>query len=96
MTKKIRKQDLKERWEKVEKVLLFQKLPYMPKIIWTELISEYHNNPLVNNFGINKSRELVAWKYYWPSLWAGVKAYIKAYNIDFASKSVCYKFYGNL
>ena len=49
----------------------------MPKIIWTELISRHHNDPLAGHFGINKSKELIGWKYYCSSLKKDVEAYVK-------------------
>ena len=61
-----------------------------------ELISRHHNNPLAGHFGINKIRELIARKYYWPTLHRNVETYIKGCNICLASKAVWYKPYGNL
>ena len=68
----------------------------MPKIIRTELISWHHNNQLVGHFGINKTRELIGRKYYWPSLKKDVEAYVKGCNVCLALKTVRHKPYGDL
>ena len=53
----------------------------MPEIIQTKLISRYHDNSLADYFGIDKTKALIVWKYYWTSLRKDVEAYIKGYNI---------------
>ena len=68
----------------------------MPEIIWTELISRHYNNPLADHFGIDKTRELIGWKYYWLSLRKDVKAYVKGCNICLSSKTVRHKSYDDL
>ena len=55
---------MKEGWEKVEEVLYFQGLPYIPEIICTELITWHYNNSFVGHFGFEKTKELVTRKYY--------------------------------
>ncbi len=62
--KKLRSEGLPEGWEDIEQVLHYQGLPYVPKVIRSELISRHHDNPLVGHFGIEKTRELIARKYY--------------------------------
>ena len=57
-------QSVKDGWQNINGVLHHQSLPYVPEIIRTEFISRYHDDPLVGHFGIEKTRELVAWKYY--------------------------------
>ena len=47
-------------------------------------------------FGIDKTRELISWKYYWPSLRKDVKAYIKGCDVCLALKAVKHKPYSNL
>ena len=86
----------KEGYEEVEGVLHHQGLPFVPKAIWTELISRHYDDPLAGHFGIEKTRELLAQKYFWPSLRHDVKAYFKGCDICLASKAVRYKPYGNL
>ena len=53
-----------EGWNNIDGVLYHQGLPYVPEIIQTELISRYHNDPLAGHFAIEKTRELIAQKYY--------------------------------
>ena len=65
-----------ESWEDVKGVLQYQELSYVPEIIRSEVISCYHNDLLVGHCGIDKTRELVGWKYYWPSLQKDIESYI--------------------
>ena len=71
-------------------------LPYVPKIIRSELISRHHNELLIGHFGIKKTQELIAREYYWPMLWQDVEAWVKGCNICLASNAVCYTPYKNL
>ncbi len=68
----------------------------MLEIIRMKLISRHHNNTLVGHFGIKKTWELIARKYYWPTLRTDVEFYINGCNVCLASKSVMHKPYGNL
>ncbi len=61
---KLRSEGLPEGWEDIEQVLHYQGLPYVPKVICSELISRHHNDPLAGHFGIEKTRKLIARKYY--------------------------------
>lgn len=72
-------------------MLYHQGLPYIPEIIRTKLISRHHNDPLAGRFGFEKTRELVARKYYWPTLCHDVKEYDKGSNICLAFKEVRHK-----
>ena len=83
-------------WQDVEDVLHHQGLPYAPKIIKIELISKYHDDSLAGHFGIEKTQELVARKYYWPTLRRDVKDYVRGCDVCLASKTVCHKLYGDL
>lgn len=47
--------ELLEGWEDIKKVLQYKSLPYIPKIIPSELINHHHNDPLVSHFGIDKT-----------------------------------------
>ena len=87
---------LPEGWEDVEGVLQYQGLPYVPEIIRSKAISRYHNDPLAEHFGIDKTRELVGRKYYWPSLRRDVKSYVRGYDVCLASKTVRHKPYSDL
>ena len=48
------------------------------------------------HFGINKTRELVGRKYYWPSLKKNVKSYVRGCDVYLASKTIRHKSYGDL
>ena len=61
-------------YEEIDKILHHQGLPFVPKVIRTELISRHYDNPLAGHFGIEKSRKLLAQKYYWSTLRHDVEA----------------------
>ncbi len=77
-------------------MLHYQDLPYILKVICSELISRHHEDPLAGHFDIEKTRELIVGKYYWPTLRRDVEAHIKGCDICLASKAICYKPYGDL
>ena len=83
-------------WEDVKRVLQYQGLLYVPEIIWSEVINCHHNDPLVDHFGIEKTRELVSRKYYWPSLQRVIESYIWWCEVCPTSKAVYHKPYGDL
>ena len=87
---------LPEGWKDVKGVLQYQELPYVPEIIRSEVISRHHNDLLVGHFGIDKTRELVGRKYYWPSLRRDVESYVRGCDVCLASKAVRHKPYGDL
>ena len=93
---KIRAEKLGGNWEDFNGILHHQGLPYIPEIIRTELISRHHNDPLAGYFGIKKTRELVARKYYWETLRHDVEVYVRGCDVCLASKAVRHKPYGNL
>lgn len=68
----------------------------MPEMIRTEMISQQHDDLLAGYFGINKTRKLVARKYYWKTLFQDVKSYIQGCNIYLTSKVVKHKRSDNL
>lgn len=68
----------------------------MPEATRTELISRHHDNLLAGHFGIEKTRELLARKYYWPTLRHDVEAYVKGCDVCLALKAVRHKPYGDL
>ena len=94
--KTLRSERLPEGWEDIEQVLHFQGFLYIPKVIRSELIGKHYNDPLAGHFGIKKIQELLARKYFWPTLQKNVKAYIKGCHICLPSKAVCNKPYGDL
>ena len=87
---------LPEDWEDVEGVLQYQGLPYVPEIIRSKVISHHHDDPLAGYFGIDKTRELVGRKYYWPSLRKDVNNYVRGCDVCLTSKAVRHKLYGDL
>ena len=90
---KVRAEGLQESWEDIEGVLHHQGLPFVPETIRTELISRHHDDPLAGHFGIKKTRELIARKYYWPTLRHNVEIYVKGCDVCLASKAVRHKLY---
>ena len=94
--RKLRAEQPVKDWQDIEGVLHHQGLPYVPEIIRTELISKHHDDPLAGHFGIKKTRELVARKYYWPTLRHDVDNYVKGCDVCLASKAVRHKPYGDL
>lgn len=94
--RRIRAQSLKDGWGDIEGVLNREGLPYLPEIIRTEVISRHHDDPLAGHFGIDKTRELIARKYYWPSLRHDVEANVKACDVYLTSKAVRHNLYGDL
>ena len=90
------KKQLSDGWEDIDGVLHHQRLPFIPKVIWTELISWHHNNILAAYFVVDKTRELVGRKYYWPSLRKDVEFYVKGCDVCLTSKTVRHKPYGDL
>ncbi len=77
-------------------VLCHQGLPYMPEIIRTKLISRHYDDRLAGHFGIDKTQELIARKYYWPTFRRNVEAYVTGCNVCLALKSVKHKPYDDL
>ena len=94
--RKLRAEQPVKDWQDIKGVLHYQGLPYVPEIIRTELISRHYNDPLAGHFGIEKTRELVARKYYWPTLRHDVDDYVKGCDVCLASKAVRHKPYGDL
>ncbi len=90
---KLRSEELPEGWEDIEQVFHYQGLPYVPKVIRSELTSKHHDDPLAGHFGIEKTRKLIARKYYWPTLRRDVEAYVKGCGVCLASKAIRHKCY---
>ena len=93
---KVRAEELKDGWEEFDGVLHHQGLSFVPEVIWIELISRHYNDLLAGNFGIDKTRELIGWKYYWSSLRKAIEAHVKGCDVCLALKRMRYKPYGNL
>ena len=94
--RKIRAKRLKNDYEEVDGVLHHQGLPFILEAIQIELISWHHNNSLAGHFDIDKTKELVGRKYYWPSLKKDVENYVRRYDVCLASKAIKHKLYGDL
>ena len=77
-------------------MLHHQALPYVPELIKTKLISRHYDDLLAGHFGIEKTQELIAREYYWPSLQHDVETYVKCCDICLAFKVVRHKPYGDL
>lgn len=60
--KKLRSKRLLEVWEDIKEVLHYQSLLYIPKVIYSELISRHHDNLFAGHFDIEKIREPIAKK----------------------------------
>ena len=81
------------RYEKINGLQHHQGIPFVSKII---LISCYNNNFLIEHFGINKTKDFVDRKYYWPSFQKDIEVYNKDCDIYLYSNSVKHKFYDDL
>ena len=94
--KVLRAGGLPKGWEEIERVLQYRRLPYVPEIIYSEVLSCHHDDPFAGHFGIDKTRELVGRKYYWLSLRKDVENYVKGCDVCLALKAIRHKPYGNL
>ena len=90
------KEHLPDGWEDIDGVLHHQGLPFVPEAIRTEIISRHHDDPLAGHFGIDKTKDLVGRKYYWPGLRRDIEAYVKGCDVCLGSKAVRHKPYGDL
>ena len=90
------KEHLPDGWEDIDGVLHHQGLPFVPEAIRTEIISRHHDDPLAGHFGIDKTKDLVGRKYYWPSLRRDIEAYVKGCDVCLGSKAVRHKLYRDL
>ena len=61
--RRIKAEGLNE-YEKLDRVLYYQGLPFVPEAIQTEIIIRHHNDPLAGHFGIDKTKDLISRKYY--------------------------------
>ena len=94
--KVLRAGGLPEGWKEVEGVLQYQGLPYVLEIIRSEVINRHHDDPLVGHFSIDKTRELVGWKYYWSSLRKDINNYVRGCDVCLTSKAIRHKPFGDL
>ena len=61
-------------YKKINDILYYQSLPFVPEAIWTELINHHHDGLLASCFGIEKTCKLLAKNYYWPTLCNNIEA----------------------
>lgn len=93
--KKFRARKLSKNQKNVKRVLYYQDLSYISKLICSKLISYHHNNFLASYFETNGMHRLIAKTYYELILCQDVDPYIKNCNIHLASKTICHKPYGH-
>ena len=67
-TKKLRSKGLSEGLENINQILYYEGIHYVLNLICSKLINKHYNNPFVGHFGIKKTWELIARKYYWLTL----------------------------
>lgn len=51
-------------WKKVDGALFYDNKPYIPLTLQTKIMASHHDNSLVRYFGIEKTQEVIAQKYY--------------------------------
>ena len=85
-----------ENGKDVKGVFQYWDVLYVPEIIYFKVISCQYNDLIVKYFGIDKTRELIAKKYYSSTLYFDVETYIQRCNICLGSKTVCYKSHRDL
>ena len=83
-------------YKEIDEIFYHQGLSFVPKAIWTELISRHYDNSLAGHFGIEKICELLVQKYYSPTFCHDVEAYVKGCDICLTFKAVRHKPYGDL
>lgn len=77
-------------------MLHWENLLYVSKIIKLKLINKHYNDSLEGQFRIEKTCELIARKYYSPTLEHNVETYLKGSVVCLAYMVVCHKPYSNL
>ena len=90
------KGELQDGYQEIDRVVRYQRLLFVPKVVQTKIISQYHDNPLAGYFDVDKTKKLIEQKYHWPSLRKDVESYIKNCNVCLGSKAARHKPYDNL
>ena len=62
--RKLQSAKLSKEWVDIKGVFQYKGFPYILEITQSELISQHYNNSLADHFRIDKTRELIARKYY--------------------------------
>ena len=88
--------ELWDRYKEVNRILHHQGLLFVPEVIQTKIINRHYDDPLANYFSVDKTKELINQKYYWPSLKKDVKSYAKGCDVCFGLKAVKHKPYEDL
>ena len=83
-------------WSEFEEVLHYDSKPYIGENFRTNLLERNHDDPLVGHFGVEKTRELLTCKYYWPNMRADVEKYVQDCDICMSCKAQRDKPYGSL
>lgn len=76
-----KKHDLRKDWEDVDKLLHRENLLFVPETMKIKLINRYYNNLLIGYFRIEKTQELIIWKYYRLTFKPNIESYVKECNI---------------
>ena len=96
MAREIWKKGLRKGWEEIDGVLYHEGLLYLHEIIRIKIINRQYDDPLVCHFGVEKTKELVTQKYYWPTLQVDNKAYVKGWDVCITLKAIKHKPYGDV
>ena len=65
------------------------------EIIYSQIISQYYDHLLVEHIKIDETKKLIVSKYFSPTLYEDVKAYISGYNTWLTFNIVHYKSFGD-
>lgn len=89
----MRKEGLQEVVEDTDSVLDKKKILFLLDVVKIKRMSRHYNDLFAKYFEIDKTRELIAKKYYWSTIWADVETYIKGCHVYLTSKVERYKLY---
>ncbi len=76
-----------EFWSEIEEMLHYDNKLYIPDSFQADQLQTNHDDPLAENFRVEKIFELLSRKYYWPKMRADVKKYVQGYDIWISSKA---------
>ena len=68
-----------ESWKEHDKVLFYKNLLYIPRepSLQERVLKEHHDHPLAGHPGVQRTKDLILTKYYWPTIRKDVEAYVK-------------------
>lgn len=55
--KEFKNKDLSKNWKNIKSIFQHQGLFYVLEIIYSKIISQYHNNLIIRHFKINKTKK---------------------------------------